>query len=89
VERWLRIRENGHGEWSVLDVERNYRVCSFNDASHGGSHVHDRDRTHRVSVPGLDAAKQIVRAYAKKHATFKIGEFEAEVKRWKSRPNRG
>ena len=87
MERWLRITDNGHGEWSVLDVERDYRVCSFNDAAHGGVHIHHKKTVRKVSVSGLGDAAQIVRRYARKHDRFNLKDFEETVDRWNSEPS--
>lgn len=84
MERWLRITDNGHGEWSIVDFERNYRVCAFNDAAHGGPHIHHRLLVRRIAIDNLEDAKQIVRTYAKDHTEFDHKKFEKVVKAWKS-----
>lgn len=87
MERWLRITDNGGGEWSVVDIRRNYRLCSFNDAYHGGTHLHEGKRVERVPIASLDDAKRIVRRYARSHERFDMDAFKEVMRRWNSEPS--
>lgn len=89
MERWLKVTGNDHGEWSVLDLERNYRVCSFNHSPLRGVHLHHNGKSHPIEIESLAEAQQVVREYAIAHETFDIAGFEELLNEWKSEPNTG
>lgn len=87
MERWLRVTDNGHGEWSILDLERGYRICSFNHSTHGGVHLHHGAASRRVAITRLADALAVVRRYAAEHEAFDPDRFETVVKTWNSGPS--
>lgn len=84
---WLRLGGNDRGEWSVADLWRDYRVCTYNHAAHGGAHIH-----HPLDAPAEPLPVALTRrqataavvAYAGKFEYFDALMFLDEVKRWRS-----
>lgn len=87
MERWLRIADNGHGEWSVLDLDRGYRICSFNHLAHGGPHLHYGVAVWPLQILDLRHAVQLARAYASHHEGFEWKRFKEVHDEWRSGPS--
>ncbi len=84
--RWLKRRSTGRGEWSVADLDREYRICNYNDEHHGGPHIHVPINGTVVGNTALteSEADLMVRRYASKHESFDFAKFNQEVSTWRS-----
>lgn len=95
MPRWLRRTENDHGEWSVTDLRRGYRICRYNHGSHEGVHVHhpiDADPVLAVgpeAIPSAAAAEHLARRYADEHEVLEADTFQEVVDAWRSGSNDG
>lgn len=84
MERGLKERVNLSGEWVVIDVERDYRVCGYHLAHYGTVHLHHGGSVHRTSLTSYEEARRAVRAYRRDHDRFEPREFEEWLKAWRS-----
>lgn len=90
--RRFRVRDAGHGEWSVLDMVLGYRICNFHDARHGSVHVHETPTgpaAARLPDIGRLRAESLMRRYARKHARFDVELLRKEVRVWRSSSSHG
>lgn len=82
------VSANDHGEWSVSDPIRRYRLCAYNHGPHGGVHVHHRGVTSPVEdVPSKSVALRIVTSYP--YETFELDAFKEHVRTWRSSSHEG
>lgn len=87
MSRWLRVQANPHGEWSVTDLRRAYRICAYNHGTHGGVHIHVPEGgpiRMSIAIDSPREAMDVVVRYAEHHDEFDAEAFRKEVKRWKS-----
>ena len=88
MPKWLRRKENEHGEWNVSDLVRGYRICAYNDAEHGGPHLHrppEAPAGAPLSISGPGEAEDIVKAFARESLSFEDSTFREFVRKWRSR----
>ena len=92
MPRWLRRETNATGEWTVVDLQRGYRICAYHVHHHGGVHIHVPENgpvVATVDIPDARQAERIVRAYARNHRSFHLASFLKEVTRWRSASSNG
>ena len=83
----LRRQESSRGEWSVLDPIRGYRICRYNHAHHGGTHVHHPENDPPVAPVDLATprdAETVMHRFDEKHDAFDLKHLHEVIKTWKS-----
>lgn len=83
----LRRQTNAHGEWSVLDEDRQYRICSYNHLRHRGTHVHYPHNSRPLAalpVVGPAHAEAVMTLYASLYDGFDLHRLREVIGAWRS-----
>ena len=87
VKLRLRRQETGRGEWSVYDPIRRYRICRYDHAHHGGTHVHHPENATPLATVDIETpqeAETVMRRYHETHESFELKQLHEVIHTWKS-----
>lgn len=92
MPKWLRREQNIDGEWCVLDLIRDYRICAYHVEHHGGVHLHhpiQNKEAVRVDVRSPSEADALMRYYAEREDVFRLERFQEVSEQWRFESRNG